>query len=107
MPGRLVLVSLNTGCFRVTDKLIPDVWLDAKVVWEVKAADLSISPVYTAAIGKVDGSKGVSIRFPRLVRVRDDKGPEETTSPEQVAEMYKRQAVVNKSSIAQVDDEFW
>eukprot|EP00892_Ulva_mutabilis_P007850 jgi/Ulvmu1/5437/UM222_0001.1 len=93
--------------YRVTDKLIPDVWLDAKVVWEVKAADLSISPVYTAAIGKVDCAKGVSIRFPRLVRVRDDKGPEETTSPEQVADMYKRQAVVNSSSKVQVEDDFW
>lgn len=98
---------MTTQSCRVTDKLIPDVWLDAKVVWEVKAADLSVSPVYTAAIGQVDGSKGISIRFPRLVRVRDDKGPEETTSPDQVAEMYKRQAVVSSSSKAQQEDDFW
>lgn len=77
------------------------------MVWEVKAADLSISPVYTAAIGTVDPNKGISIRFPRLVRARDDKTPEETTSPEQVAEMYSRQAVVNKSSKAVRDDDFW
>ena len=93
---------------RLTDKLVPDVWLEPKVVWEVKAADLSISPVYTAALGKVDRSKGISIRFPRLVRERDDKGPEDTTSPEQVAEMYSRQAVVNKSSKgAAAADDFW
>lgn len=73
----------------------------------MKAADLSISPVYTAAIGHVDGTKGISIRFPRLVRVRDDKGPEETTSPEQIAEMYKRQAVVIGSSKPQQVDDFW
>lgn len=77
------------------------------MVWEVKAADLSISPVYTAAIGTVDANKGISIRFPRLVRAREDKTPEETTSPEQVAEMYSRQAVVNKSSKAAKEDDFW
>ena len=31
----------------------PDVWFEPKVVWEVLTADLSISPVYTAAQGLV------------------------------------------------------
>jgi len=31
----------------------PDVWFEAKVVWEVLAADLSLSPVYSAAKGLV------------------------------------------------------
>jgi DNA ligase-1 len=86
---------------------VADVWFEPQVVWEVKAADLSISPVYTAAVGKVDPNKGISIRFPRLVRARDDKGPEDTTSPDEVADMYSRQAVVNKSTKSVVDDDFW
>lgn len=59
--------SLAIGCCRYGETLIPDVWFDAKAVWEVKAADLSVSPVHCAALGLVDASKGVSIRFPRLV----------------------------------------
>lgn len=31
----------------------PDVWFEPKVVWEVLAADLSLSPIYTAGIGLV------------------------------------------------------
>lgn len=39
--------------YRVEQSAEPDVWLDAVQVWEVKCADLSLSPVYKAAMGMV------------------------------------------------------
>ena len=86
---------------RYSETLIPDVWFDTKTVWEVKCADFSISPRHKAAIGLVDADKGISIRFPRLVRVRDDKAPEDATSAEQVCSAHHFRGII-ASPILQV-----
>lgn len=108
-PAMYSCVIRNMVCIpRYGETLLPDVWFDPKVVWEVKAADLSISPVHQAAAGMADAVKGISIRFPRLVRVRDDKNPEQATNAEQVVEMYQKQPHVqgNKGSKAAAEDDY-
>merc|ERR1712151_944936 len=82
--------------FNVVVKMKPVVWLVPCQVWEIKCADLSISPVHTSAYGiKADG-KGIGLRFPRFIRIRDDKPPEEATSAEQIVDMFEAQASVGK-----------
>lgn len=72
---------------------VPDVWFEPSMVFEVLTADLSLSPIYKAANQQY--GKGISLRFPRFLRIRDDKGIEDATSSSQVAEFYERQASVN------------
>jgi DNA ligase-1 len=55
---------------------MPDVWFDVNQVWEVSTVELTVSPIYTVAVGLVHPEKGTALRFSRLVRVREDKKPE-------------------------------
>ncbi len=43
----------------------PSVWFEPTEVWEVRGADLSISPVHKAGVGLVHPDRGMGLRFPR------------------------------------------
>ncbi len=74
--------ELKTRCDRLTvdqqpveyivpKGLTPAVWVRPELVVEIAADELTQSPMHTA---------GVALRFPRLVRFRDDKSVEQSTS---------------------------
>ena len=43
----------------------PDVWFEPTEVWEIRGADLTISPVHKAAVGQLHPDRGVSLRSGR------------------------------------------
>ena len=72
-----------------------EVWFEPKAVWELKCADLTISPTHQAAAGLAHEVKGIALRFPRFLNRRADKQPMDATSAQQIAEMYSNQAMLN------------
>jgi DNA ligase-1 len=69
----------------------PEVWFEPQEVWEMAFADITLSPTYTAAIGLVSEERGLSMRFPRFLKVREDKGIEEASTNEFLAGLYRKQ----------------
>uniref|UniRef100_A0A7S4PA64 ATP-dependent DNA ligase family profile domain-containing protein n=1 Tax=Paramoeba aestuarina TaxID=180227 RepID=A0A7S4PA64_9EUKA len=79
--------------FDISDSNKPDVWFEPTYVWEIRAADLSLSPAYMAAIGIAAPDRGISLRFPRFLRLREDKAPSDATNADQVVDMYYSQSL--------------
>ena len=69
----------------------PDVWFEPQEVWEMAFADITLSPTYTAAIGLVSEERGLSMRFPRFLKVREDKSIEEASTAEFLASLFRKQ----------------
>ena len=61
-----------------------DAYFEPKVVFEVAWEEIQISPAE-----KHTG--GYGLRFPRFVRIREDRRPEEINSVQEIAEMYEVQ----------------
>ncbi|MFP3401364.1 MAG: ATP-dependent DNA ligase [Nitrososphaeria archaeon] len=77
---------------RVDSRMEADVWFVPQVVIEVLAAEITLSPIHTAAWGAVRPNAGLALRFPRYTgRLRSDKGPEDATTVKELVEMYRSQ----------------
>ncbi|KAK9118640.1 hypothetical protein Scep_016733 [Stephania cephalantha] len=70
---------------------VPDLWFSPELVWEIRGADFTVSPVHKAAIGLVHPSRGISVRFPRFIHARPDKRVEDCSAAADVAEMFHSQ----------------
>lgn len=87
---------------------MPDVWFEPQEVWEMAFADITLSPTYTAAIGLVSDERGLSLRFPRFLRKRDDKSLEEASTSEFLAGLWRKQeakAAPREAKDAKEDDD--
>lgn len=92
LPGMLEKFRSEGKPGSLDAEMEPDVWFLPGLVLEVAAADISLSPIHTAARGAVREDSGLGLRFPRFTgRVRDDKTPEQCTTAAEIAEFYRIQ----------------
>lgn len=67
-------------------RIKPDFWVKPKYVAEIAFDDITLSPTHTCGM---KNKNGYALRFPRMVRLRADKDPKESTTTQEVIEMYE------------------
>src|SRR3989344_2070841 len=76
LPKKLKKYQVDKQPARVKiSQVKPDVWFEPKIVVEVLAAEVTISPSHAA---------GVALRFPRFIRIREDKKAEQATTTKEI-----------------------
>lgn len=68
--------------YDIHSDLKPEFWVEPEVVVELAADEITKSPKHTA---------GFALRFPRLVKFRDDKGPAQATTFREIKKLYDLQ----------------
>ena len=82
---------------RVNSRLDADVWFEPKIVIEVIASEITLSPLHTCALNVIREGNGLALRFPKFTgRIRDDKNAEDATSVDEIVSMYRRQLKVTR-----------
>lgn len=86
--------------YEVDKLLTPDIWLDPDLVVEVGCDEITRSAVHTAGrimepskSGKALSVKtaGFALRFPKLIRFRDDRRSDDATTVDEVEKMFEKQ----------------
>jgi DNA ligase 1 len=86
---------INQRHARVETGMQMDVWFEPKIVIEVIASEITLSPSHTAALNALRPGYGLALRFPKFTgKIRDDKTPEDATATDEIVSMYKRQLKV-------------
>jgi DNA ligase-1 len=77
---------------RLDTRIKAPYWVEPRIVVEVFADEITRSPVHTAGTGRGDGSSGLGLRFPRIVRgVRQDRSAEDATTEAEIERLYSLQ----------------
>ncbi|HLC82165.1 MAG TPA: ATP-dependent DNA ligase [Candidatus Nanoarchaeia archaeon] len=82
LPEQLKKYKVDKKPVRVQVKkeMEPDLWFEPAIVVEVLAAEVTKSPFHTL---------GYALRFPRFIRIREDKTAEQTTTSKEIIDLIR------------------
>jgi len=78
---------------RVESGLEPDVWVMPEYVIEVRADEITKSPVHACARGEL--GEGLALRFPRMIQLRSDRSAEQATTVREIVKMFEQQRKIS------------
>ncbi len=77
---------------RVESGMEMDVWFEPKIVIDVIASEITLSPSHTAAMDVLRKGYGLALRFPKFTgKIRYDKSPDDATNVKELISMYRAQ----------------
>lgn len=77
---------------RVDARVNSEAWFEPKIVIEVIASEITLSPIYSAGLNMVREGAGFALRFPKFTgKIREDKSPEDATTVQEILEIYQKQ----------------
>jgi DNA ligase-1 len=92
LPERLQSYESAEPPEGVLSGIQPDVWMRPGLVLEIRGAELTLSQNHRAAAGTIRPGAGLALRFPRFTgRYREDKGPTDATTVDELLTMYRSQ----------------
>jgi len=91
LGGACAGLLLSSAAPGVETRESPQYWFQPSEVWEIRGADVTVSPKHMSACGIVEKDRGLSLRFPRFIRKRSDKRIADATTPEQLAAAFRQQ----------------
>jgi DNA ligase-1 len=84
---RALAVKEKPSQYEVHKNLTPDTWVRPSLVVEILADEITRSPIHTA---------GLALRFPRLIKFRDEKEPKDATTIKELTKLYQMQKILSR-----------
>ncbi len=77
---------------RIESEMEADVWFEPKLVIEIVASEITLSPIHKTGLDVIRKDSGLALRFPKFTgKIRSEKQIEDASTDEEVIALYKSQ----------------